>query len=74
MRYTTALYQGLLISVGEMVDFAANLQQIYVFIALMVGHAITATIFGSMAELVKNIDKGKELYSEKMDFINEHMR
>ena len=58
----------------EFVQVTNNYERIYVFIVMMLAHAISATIFGSMASLVKNIDKGSELFAEKMDFVNEHMR
>jgi hypothetical protein len=35
---------------------------------------ISATIFGSMANLIKNMDQGHDIYTTKMDFVNEHLR
>jgi len=40
----------------------------------MIGQAISATIFGSMASLIKNLDQGQDMFSSKMDYINEHLR
>jgi len=42
---------------------------------MLIGQAIVATIFGSMAcELVKNLDLGQDMFISKMNYINEHLR
>ena len=60
--------------VGETVPVGNNIQRIYMVFVMMIGQAISATIFGSMASLVKNINKGYDKFSTKMDFVNEHIR
>ena len=74
MKYIYALYLGLEMMVGENVPAETNPERIYATIVLILGQVISATIFGSMASLVKDIDKGYDLFTTKMDFINEHMR
>ncbi len=41
---------------------------------MMAGQAVSATIFGSMASLIKNMDQGHDIFTAKMDYINEHFR
>jgi hypothetical protein len=66
--------------VGEAVDAtrcfdsANSGEKIFITFSMMIGQAISATIFGSMANLIKNLDQGHDIYTEKMDYVNEHMR
>jgi hypothetical protein len=73
-RYVYAIFQGLLLLVGESIDAVENHEFVFIVIAMALGQALSATIFGSMASLIKNIDQGHDLYTHKLDTINEHMR
>jgi hypothetical protein len=43
-------------------------------LVMVMGQALSATIFGSMASLIKNLDQGHDMFTNKMDIINDHMR
>ena len=73
-KYVFAVFNGLLILVGESIDPQNSTEKVFIILAMMLGQAISATIFGSMASLIKNLDQGEDLFTNKMDFINEHMR
>ena len=73
-RYVFALFNGLLILVGESIESTRSNERVFIILAMMLGQAISATIFGSMASLIKNMDQGHDMFTSKMDFINEHLR
>jgi len=69
-----ALFNGLLILVGESIESYRSSERVFIIICMMIGQAISATIFGSMASLIKNMDQGHDMFTSKMDYINEHLR
>jgi hypothetical protein len=73
-KYVYALFNGLLLLVAESIPAHENYEMIFIIMCFVFGQALSATIFGSMASLIKNLDFGNSMYREKMDLINEHMR
>ncbi len=75
-----ALFNGLLMLVGEAIDSCACFgsanapEKIFIVFAMMLGQAFAGTIFGSMANLISNLEQGHDIFTIKMDFINEHLR
>ncbi len=53
------------------VEVDNNVGKIFAAIVLVLGKGISATIFGSMASLVKNIDKGYDIFTTEMNFVDE---
>ena len=56
--------------IGEDTGPSTNVERYYTSVVLLVGACFYATIFGSVALLVKNFDAQKSMYYEKMDEIN----
>jgi len=73
-KYVYAVFTGLLVLVGEGVDATDNGEYIFLIFGMVIGSALSATIFGSMASLIKNLDQGHDIFTNKMDVINDHIR
>ena len=73
-KYVYAVFTGLLVLVGESVDATENGEYVFLIFGMVIGSALSATIFGSMASLIKNMDQGHDIFTNKMDVINDHIR
>ena len=72
-KYAISVYITLLMLIGEDTSPENTNQRIFTSIVLLLGACFYATIFGSVALLVKNFDAQKAMYNEKLDEVNTKM-
>jgi hypothetical protein len=73
-KYVYAVFTGILILVGEQIDPSKTWEKLFIVAAMILGQALTAIIFGSMASIVRNYSRGNSLFVQKLDSINEDFR
>ena len=72
-RYTSSLYVGVLILIGEDIGPVTNVERLFSTASLLFGSAGHAILFGQVVILIQNLNKAKNGYIKKVELAETHM-
>ena len=74
IRYTQCGYGAFLMLIGENIEPGPGGEQVFAICVMLVGACLYAIIFGQMAVIVNDLNRGSSRKAENLGNIQEHMR